>query len=215
MSSKPLVSLVVFNYNEPEREINGTYSTKTRKRTENPWYIDWGIPFVLGLALGVVLMFTVDMFGFGLCIVGWLLLMLPILAYIPAFYKSLEYSIDDESVKLQKGVFWRKRVTVPFTKITNIDVTQGPVQRMFNIGSIQVQTAGASGQSGGQAELTMVGIRDTEGLKDTIMERVRGVVTPEPAVVKKEDVQKGDSDILMKMLKELTAIREALEKTPS
>lgn len=188
---------------------------KPEKEQKTLWFIGWAIPFVLGLALLVVLILTVDKLIFGLCVVGWLILMSLILIYIPAYYKSLEYIIDSDSVKMMKGVFWRKRSTVPYTKITNIDVTQGPVQRMFNIGTIHVQTAGAGGMEGGQAELTLLGIRDLDGLKDNIMKRVRGCTISEPEEVKKEVVEESDSEIFRHMLKELTVIREVLEKRKS
>lgn len=188
---------------------------KPEKEQKTLWFIGWAIPFVLGLALLVVLILTVDKLIFGLCVVGWLILMSLILIYIPAYYKSLEYIIDSDSVKMMKGVFWRKRITVPYTKITNIDVTQGPVQRMFNIGTIHVQTAGAGGMEGGKAELTLLGVRDLEGLKDTIMERVRGYTISEPEEVKKEVVEESNSEIFRHMLKELTVIREVLEKRKS
>ena len=173
---------------------------KPEKEQKTLWFVGWAVPFVLGLILWVVLLLTIDKFIFGLCVVGWLILMVPILLWIPAFYRSLEYVVDSDSVKSKKGVFWRERVTVPYPKITNMDVTQGPVQRMFNIGTIYVQTAGAGGAPGAQAELKLLGVRDLEGLKDTIMERVRGYTISEPEKVKKEVVQESDSVIFKKLL---------------
>ncbi len=188
---------------------------KPEKEQKTMWFIGWIVPFVIGLVLWVVLLLAVDKLIFSLFVVGWVILMPLILLWIPAFYKSLEYIIDSDSVKMRKGVFWRKRVTVPYTKITNIDVTQGPIQRIFNIGTIHIQTAGAGGAPGAQAELRLLGIRDTDGLKDTIMERVRGYTISAPEEVKKEVVQESDSEIFRHMLKELTAIHEALEKRQS
>ena len=185
---------------------------RPEKEQRTMWFIGWAIPFVLGLALGVILLPTVDKLIFGLCLVGWLMLMLLILLWISAFYKSLEYVIDSDSIKMRKGVFWRKRVTVPYPKITNIDVTQGPVQRMFNMGTIHIQTAGASGPQGAQAELKLLEVRDLDGLKDTIMERVRDYAPSRPEEVKKEVGEESDAEILGRILKELTAIREVLEK---
>lgn len=190
---------------------------KPEKEQRTMWFIGWAIPFVIGFTLLVFFLLVVDklIFGLGIGIVAWLIIMLPILLYIPAFYKSLEYIIDGDSVKMRKGVFWRKRVTVPFTKITNIDVTQGPVQRIFKIGTVQVQTAGAGGTTGSQAEIQFLGIRDTEGLKDTIMKRVRGYSISEPEEARKEVVRESDSEIFRQMLKELNAIHKALEKKQS
>ena len=94
--------------------------------------------------------------------------------WIPAYFKTLEYILDDEAVKMNKGVFWKKRVTVPYHKITNVDVTQGPIERMYNLGTIHVQTAGAGGAQGANAELRMNGIRELESLKNIIMDGVKG-----------------------------------------
>lgn len=188
---------------------------KPEKEQKTLWFVGWAISFVLGLALWVILLVAIDKPIFSLCVVGWLILMVPILLWIPAFYRSLEYIVDSDAVKMKKGVFWRKRVTVPYPKITNVDVTQGPVQRMLNIGTIHVQTAGAGSTQAAQAELTLLGVMDLDGLKDTIMERVRNYTFSGSQEVKKEIVEQSDSQILKHMLKELTAIREALEKRQS
>ena len=185
---------------------------KPEKEQRIMWFIDWAITFVIGLTVWIVLLLLVDTVTFSLCIVGWLILASLFLLWIPAFYKSLEYVIDSDSVKMNKGVFWKKRVTVPFTKITNLDVTQGPVQRAFDIGTIHVQTAGAGGPEGARAELKLLGVRDLDEVKDTIMERVRGYTILKPDEVKQKVAEQSDSEIFARMLKELTAIREVLEK---
>lgn len=185
---------------------------KPEKEQRIMWFIDWAITFVIGLTVWIVLLLLVDTVTFSLCLVGWLILASLFLLWIPAFYKSLEYVIDSDSVKMNKGVFWKKRVTVPFTKITNLDVTQGPVQRAFDIGTIHVQTAGAGGPEGARAELKLLGVRDLDEVKDTIMERVRGYTILKPDEVKQKVADQSDSEIFARMLKELTAIREVLEK---
>ena len=193
---------------------------RPEKEQRTMWFIGWAVPFVLGFALLVVLLLAGvlpagELLAIGPLVVGWLILMSPIPLYIRAYYIALEYVIDNDSVKMKKGVFWRKRVTVPYTKITNVDITQGPVQRMFNIGTIQSQTAGAGGPGSGQAELNLVGVRDLEGLKDLIMERVRGHTISRPKEEQNEGIDESGSEILRQMLKELTAIREVLEERQS
>jgi len=184
------------------------------------WLACWGAWFVIGLVLAVIpgLISAVTYVDYdgglvtGLILAGWLLLTLPYTLYIPAFYRSLEYTIEDDEIRANKGVFWKKRVAMPYAKITNIDITQGPVQRMFNIGNIHVQTAGAGGAQGARAELKLWGITDLEELKNTIMEKVRNVHhrargTAQPAT-RREPIQ----GIEARMLDELTAIRQLLGK---
>jgi len=86
---------------------------------------------------------------------------------------------------------------------------------MFNIGTIRVQTAGASGAQGAHAELKLLGVRDFNGLKDAIMERVIAYASLQSKKIKKQIVKESDSEILRRILKELTTIRDVLEKKSS
>lgn len=187
---------------------------KPEKEQKTMWFICWAIPFVIVLAVLVVLLLFVKeeaFVVFALCLIGWLIVMSLILLWIPAFFRSLEYVVDNDSAKAKVGVFWKKRVTVPYTKITNIDVTQGPLQRIFGIGTIHVQTAGAGGAQGAQAELKLLGVRDLDEVKDAIMVRVRGYTISRPEQVKERVPEESDLKIFRRMLEELTAIRKLLE----
>ncbi len=185
---------------------------KPEKEQKTLWFISWGIPFAIGVIICLVLLFFVDKLPVILSLAGWLIIMLPIAVYIPAYYRSLEYIIDTDDIKIKTGVFWKKRITIPYPKITNIDITQGPVQRIFDIGIIHVQTAGAGGPQGAQAEMILMGIRDLESLKSTIMERFRNYSSSTVEEVKKEVAEENGTDILKHILRELTAIREVLEE---
>ena len=189
---------------------------RPEKEQKTMWSIFWALLFVSVLVPLVVLLLiavpTAPKVLLGLCVVGWLILMSLLFLWTQAYYRSLEYVIESDAIQTRSGVFWKKRVTIPYTKVTNIDVTQWPVQRMFNIGTLHVQTAGAGGTGGGRAEAKLVGVRDLDGLKDTIIERVRGYTMSMPEEVKKDVMQKSDPEIFRRMLKELTSIREVLEK---
>lgn len=179
------------------------------------WLIGWTIWFAPVCVLWLALMLAVHPLGFGLCLLGWLVLMVPIGLWIPAFHRSLEYVIEADCVRGRKGVFWTRHVAVPYTKITNVDVTQGPVQRMFNIGTVHAQTAGAGGEQGARAELSMLGVRDLDGLKDTIMQRVKGLTPSRTDEVKETVIEESHSQLSRDVLEELRAIRKLLENKQS
>ena len=176
------------------------------------WLLGWGIWFCVGLVVILILIATVSGVIFGLCLLGWLVVMLLVLVWIPLFHGSLEYVIDSDGVKGSKGVLWKKQVTVPFAKMTNLDVTRGPLQRLAGIGTIHVQTAGMGGPEGTRAELKLLGVREIEQTKERIMERVRGFTAGGRQVVAEKAAAGGESDVFERMLEELSAIREALEK---
>ncbi len=136
--------------------------------------------------------------------------MLWIFLYIPAFYKTLQYRISDEGVHLNKGVFWKVKTTVPFSKITNIDITQGPLERIFGISTIHVQTAGASGQQNAKAELVMHGISDPAAVIETLK---KGMYLPDRVVEKPVNTSIQDEDsVLLAILHEIKGLREDLNK---
>jgi uncharacterized membrane protein YdbT with pleckstrin-like domain len=87
--------------------------------------------------------------------------------WIPAYYRTADYRFADEEIEFRRGVFFQKKTTVPYNRITNVDATQGPVERLVSSGSVGIHTAGYGGQMG--AELSITGIDDYEAVKDQFL----------------------------------------------
>lgn len=152
-----------------------TVTVKPDDNLKKVWFFCWLAYFVV-LVVGDYLLITLLQEADARLILGILvsfmvLLCVLALPYIPAYFRSLEYRIEDDAITGKKGVFWKKTSTVPYVKITNIDITQGPLQRLFGIGKIHCQTAGFSGTQGARAELVLQGIRDLDATKDQIQAR--------------------------------------------
>ncbi len=104
-------------------------------------------------------------------------------------------------------MWFKKTGIVPYNRITNIDITQGPISRKLGIATLKIQTAGYSGQQA-RAEIKMEGIEQFEELREFIMEFVRG---KKPVAVETYK----DESIGLKILNELVKIRKLLEKSPA
>lgn len=183
------------------------------------WMIVLCVPqFILALGLpwpaGIVL---------GISCVVFILIFILVRIYLPLYYDSLTYTLEDDLVVGTRGVFWKKRVTVPFRKITNIDISQGPVQRMFGLGSIHLQTAGAAGPQGAVAELRIEGMKDFEDVKDRILALLRAWHTQGTAIPPRDAASGTGSESPRSgspatgidgdaVLEELRAIRRLLER---
>ncbi len=175
------------------------------------WRFVWAVFFILGLiGIAVLFMIEIPLLASLLILLGWLIVFFLILIYIKAFYNTMEYGLGSEAVLMNKGVFWRKRTTVPYVKITNIDITQGPVERMYKTYKLHLQTAGSSQSQ--NAELVLPGIRDCEELKDRILQRINAqlVTDFEDTAPKAETI--GQAGLLSSILEELSTIRRKLEK---
>jgi len=132
--------------------------------------------------------------------------------WIPKYYSSIRYAFANNEVVIERGVYWKRKSFVPYNRITNIDIVQGPLARRFGLGTIRVQTAGYSAGGGGTthvAEAVLLNVKNFEELKDTIMNFVRRL---KPVAVEAEAEVAAPEDISKQILNELRKIREILEE---
>lgn len=133
------------------------------------------------------------------------ILLLFVAYWIPAYYDTVIYKLTNSEIVWRRGVWFRNTGIVPYNRITNVDISQGPVSRMLGISSLHIQTAGYSGQNkgfGNTAEIKLEGIEQSEELREMIIGFVRG---RKPVAVETYDA---DSSVL----NELVRIRKLLEK---
>jgi membrane protein YdbS with pleckstrin-like domain len=60
-----------------------------------------------------------------------------------AYYRRLSFGIDGSGIAIERGIFWRSRIAVPRARIQHTDVSQGPLQRRFGVGTLKLYTAGS------------------------------------------------------------------------
>lgn len=70
-------------------------------------------------------------------ILGWHSYRWPSLAYRYTFYR-----VDDQGIEIRRGVYWRVVINVPRSRVQHIDVSQGPLERRYGLGTLVIYTAG-------------------------------------------------------------------------
>lgn len=63
-------------------------------------------------------------------------------AWPPRAYAHTFYRVDAEGIEIRRGVYWRVVINVPKSRVQHIDVTQGPLERRFELGTLVIYTAG-------------------------------------------------------------------------
>ncbi|MDH5664120.1 MAG: PH domain-containing protein [Candidatus Bathyarchaeota archaeon] len=130
------------------------------------------------------------------------------------YYASISYTLTDNEIVVHKGVWWKKKSYVPYNRITNINIIQGPISRRFQLGTVLIQTAGFSGAAGGAggrpAEAVIFGVKNFEEMKDKVMNFVREI---RPVAVEARAEALAPKGINRQILAELKKISKALEKT--
>jgi len=68
---------------------------------------------------------------------GWLAHRWPVIEH-----RHTSYRVDDEGIAIRRGVFWRHVIDVPRNRVQHTDVSQGPIERSFGLGTLVIFTAG-------------------------------------------------------------------------
>ena len=70
-------------------------------------------------------------------VMAWLSHRWPEISYRHTFYR-----VDPQGIEIRRGVFWRRTINVPKSRVQHIDVSQGPLQRTYALGTLVIYTAG-------------------------------------------------------------------------
>ncbi|HZK30216.1 MAG TPA: PH domain-containing protein [Methanoregula sp.] len=135
----------------------------------------------IALLFGLLLLFSyvpAVLFGempaiFSVLILGSTALIFILLwIWVGKYYDSMFYELRDDEINWKRGVWFRTTGIVPYNRITNLDVRQGPFMRMLKISNLAMQTAGYSGQA--VPEIQIEAIEHAEELRELIRSLIRG-----------------------------------------
>jgi uncharacterized protein len=73
----------------------------------------------------------------GVLAIVWLAYRWPVLEH-----HHTRYLVDDQRIEIRRGVYFRVVISVPRSRVQHTDVSQGPVERRYGLGTLVVYTAG-------------------------------------------------------------------------
>jgi membrane protein YdbS with pleckstrin-like domain len=57
-------------------------------------------------------------------------------------YRHTSYRVDALGIEIRRGVYWRVAINVPRSRVQHTDVSQGPLERRYGLGTLVIYTAG-------------------------------------------------------------------------
>lgn len=92
------------------------------------------------------------------------------IAYVWMLRRTYRYAITNHRCVLEGGVIIRRRRSVHYHKVTDVEVSQNPLERLLGLSSLKLYTAGTSSVGGfmpwggtwERAEITFEGLRDPD-----------------------------------------------------
>ena len=134
------------------------------------WLILTPLP---GLVLGAILAGALSEQSATAALMGFIGGAVPTMAVVATgtalYFFSINYNLDDRYIVKSHGVLWKARRSIPLEKITNIDVRQGPLERILGFGRVWIFTPSTGGM---MPEEKLIGVTDPNQLKRILTERV-------------------------------------------
>jgi membrane protein YdbS with pleckstrin-like domain len=75
-------------------------------------------------------------------------------------YRHSSYKVDARGIEIRRGVFWRRVINIPRSRVQHTDVSQGPLERTHELGTLVVYTAGTD-----HARVDLPGLTHTRALR--------------------------------------------------
>ncbi|NHI16226.1 PH domain-containing protein [Microbacterium sp. CBS5P-1] len=88
------------------------------------------------------------------------------LVIMPRQARALGYMLRGDDIVFRKGILWQRMVAVPYGRMQLIDITHGPLDRLFGISKLKMVTAAAT--TG--VEIPGLSQPAAEALRDTLIE---------------------------------------------
>ena len=137
--------------------------------------------------------------------VGWIALGAIILLFHKLWIDSLSYIIKDSSITIYKGIFTKIEQNIPNTKVTDFILHRDLFDRFMGIGSIQVQTAGASGAVGYEGKID--GVLDYEEVHKNLRDKL---ISMQSVADPTKNTNESNDSVLTDILVELREINKKL-----
>jgi membrane protein YdbS with pleckstrin-like domain len=131
-----------------------------------------GVLFAVVVFVPIALLVVLPTIAYVGFVVFAVVLLALFLVWMLLYYASMEYELRDDELSWHRGVWFRRTGIVPYNRIKNIDIRQGPVMRALGISNLAIQTAGYSGQM--TAEIVLEAMEHAEELRSTLRAMVRG-----------------------------------------
>jgi uncharacterized protein len=128
-----------------ERQLDPRWIPVQRILAVIPTVMIAGVSFVFAMSLWA---------ASGILLLG--LLLLPVWATLmaalawrlqrwPAIsYRFSSYRVDQAGIEIRHGVYWRTITNLPRSRVQHTDVSQGPLERRYGLGTLVVYTAGTA-----------------------------------------------------------------------
>lgn len=136
--------------------------------------------FIFGFVMAPIFAVLVSIFQPPILIIGFFIVLSYILfvligaeIYARMSYNRWFYEFNEDGLKLERGIIWKRYSNVPYQRIQNVDLHRGIIARMFGFTSIMIQTAGYSSMPHAEGYIPAVDMQQAEKIREFVMKKIK------------------------------------------
>lgn len=111
---------------------------------------------------------------------GALFVLFLLIWYPRARYRAWRWRLTDIAIELRYGVLVHRHEAVPYFRVQQIDISQGPLDRLLGLATLQVTTASSTGSAG----LPGIPEADAPQIRHQLLNRAAVAVAEQPDEVR-------------------------------
>jgi membrane protein YdbS with pleckstrin-like domain len=121
---------------------------------------------------------SILIFGLIIFIVYVVIVIIIAEIYARMAYKRWLYEFTPTSLKLERGIIWKKYSNIPYERVQNVDVHRGILARMLKFSTVDIQTAGfhmsygRRGRPRSEGHLPAIGVEGAEKIREFLMKKI-------------------------------------------
>jgi membrane protein YdbS with pleckstrin-like domain len=88
-------------------------------------------------------------------------------------YNRWFYEFNNDGLRLERGIIWKRYSNVPYERIQNVDVQRGIIARICGFSSVMIQTAGySSAQPRAEGYIPAIEMNQAEKIREFVMKKI-------------------------------------------
>ena len=91
---------------------------------------------------------------------------------------KLEYRVGSHEIRIDSGFLHRTSRAIPFDRVTDVDLEQGPIQRLLGLAKVKLETGASGGGKEEEGVLHTISLARAEALREHIRARRGFAVVP-------------------------------------
>ena len=101
---------------------------------------------------------------------------------------TFEFRLEDDQLRIEQGLLNRNSRTIPFDRVTDVDIEQGPIHRVFGLARVRMETGASAAAKDAEGQLDAITLERAQAIREFIRAR-RGNTSAATGALAEEEVE--------------------------